>query len=272
MWGVLNVTPDSFSDGGHHDECGAALAKAKGMLFEGADVIDVGGESTRPKGTYGDGYQHVDVEEELQRVLPVVSALARSGVRVSIDTVKAAVADACLSEGAAIVNDVSCGASEALLRAVAKHGAELVLMHNRNHGEVTDENSRYDDVVEDVRSELLAGVSRALQAGVCAEQIWLDPGIGFAKTPRQCALVLSSISRLLDSGHRVLVGSSRKSFIAALAPNADGEKPATSERLGGTAATVTLAVHQGAHAIRVHDVAMMRQAALMALALRGELS
>jgi dihydropteroate synthase len=270
VWGVLNVTPDSFSDGGLHDESDTALARAKRMLVEGADVIDVGGESTRPKGTYGEGYRHVDVQEELLRVLPIVSKLVSSGVRVSIDTVKAEVAAACLSKGAAIVNDVSCGASDSLLQAVATYDAELVLMHNRNHGEVTDENSRYDDVVEDVRSELLAAVSRALRAGVHKERIWLDPGIGFAKNPEQCAALLGSLSRLVDTGHRVLVGSSRKSFIASLAPNADGEKPSTSERMGGTAATVALAIQQGARAIRVHDVAMMRQAALIALALRGE--
>lgn len=270
VWGVLNVTPDSFSDGGQHDEQDSALARAESMLVEGADVIDVGGESTRPKGTYGDGYVHVGAAEELSRVLPIVSQLAQAGARVSIDTVKAEVARACLGQGAAIVNDVSCGASSALLQAVASHDAELVLMHNRNHGEVTEENSRYDDVVEDVRSELLAAVSRATAAGVPSEKIWLDPGVGFAKTPQQCALVLRSLSRLVDTGHRVLVGSSRKSFIAALAPNANGAKPATSERLGGTAASVALAVQQGAAAIRVHDVAMMRQAALIAVALRTE--
>lgn len=270
VWGVLNVTPDSFSDGGQHDEQDAAFARATRMLVEGADVIDVGGESTRPKGTYGDGYLHVGVEEELLRVLPIVSQLAQNGARVSIDTVKAEVASACLSKGAAIVNDVSCGASESLLQVVASHDAELVLMHNRNHGEVTDENSRYHDVVEDVRSELLAAVSRAIRAGVREEQIWLDPGVGFAKTPQQCALVLRSLTRLVGTGHRVLVGSSRKSFIAALAPNADGMKPTTSERLGGTAASVALAVQQGAQAVRVHDVAMMRQAALVAVALRAD--
>lgn len=270
VWGVLNVTPDSFSDGGQHDTQVAALVRAEKMLVEGADVIDVGGESTRPKGTYGEGYVHVGVPEELSRVLPVVSKLAQDGARVSIDTVKAEVARACLSEGAAIVNDVSCGACSALLQAVASHDAELVLMHNRNHGEVTDENSRYDDIVEEVRSELLAAVSRATRAGVRPEKIWLDPGVGFAKTPAQCALVLRSLSRLVDTGHRVLVGSSRKSFIAALAPNADGSKPTTSERLGGTAASVALAVQQGAGAIRVHDVAMMRQAALIAVALRSD--
>ena len=239
------------------------------MLVEGADVIDVGGESTRPKGSYGEGYDRVSAAEELQRVLPVVSELTRSGVRVSIDTVKAEVALACLQSGAAVVNDVSCGASESLLRAVADHDAELVLMHNRQRGEVTKENSRYDDVVEDVRSELVEAVSRARRAGVRTEQIWLDPGIGFAKTQTQNALLLRSLSRLLDAGHRVLVGSSRKSFIGAFAPNADGSTPAPEARLGGTAASVALAVQQGAHAIRVHDVAVMRQAALVALALRG---
>lgn len=238
------------------------------MLIEGADVIDVGGESTRPKGTYGEGFSHVGVEEELKRVLPVVSELSKRGARVSIDTVKAEVATACLKRGAAIVNDVSCGTSEELLKAVSEHDAELVLMHNRKHGEVSDANSRYGDVVEEVRSELLEAVSRAIRAGVRREQIWLDPGVGFAKTAGQSALVLGSLSRLLETGHRVLVGSSRKSFIAALAPNADGAKPSSSERVGGTAASVALAVQQGAQAIRVHDVATMRQAALIALALR----
>ncbi|MFW6087479.1 MAG: dihydropteroate synthase [Myxococcota bacterium] len=270
VWGVLNVTPDSFSDGGRFISTAAALDHASRMLAEGADVIDVGGESSRPKGdTYGAGAPPVSGDEELARVLPVVERLVGDlGARVSIDTVKPEVARRALAAGARIVNDVSCGRSEALIAAAAEADADLVLMHNRGRGEVTPDNARYDDPVRDVVSELLAAVDRAVSLGMAAERIWVDPGIGFAKTPSQSAAILANTSALVATGYPVLVGPSRKSFIARIAPHADGSEPGPDERLGGTAAALTGAVLGGAHAVRVHDVAVMRQAVRVAEVLR----
>ncbi|MFT3921524.1 MAG: dihydropteroate synthase [Myxococcales bacterium] len=259
---MLNVTPDSFSDGGSFFDPAPALSHAERMLREGADVIDVGGESSRPPGkTYGAGFEPVDAQEELRRVLPVVEALVARGVRVSVDTVKPEVARRVLEAGAAIINDVSGGRSEALLEAVgARRGAELVLMHTRGRGECHGDNVAYGDVAAEVRDELLSAVERARRCGVPSECIWLDPGLGFAKTAQQSAQLVSRIDLLLATHLRVLVGPSRKSFIAELAKDASGELPPPVRRLGGTAAAVTLAVWAGAQAVRVHDVAEMRQA------------
>ena len=177
IWGVLNVTPDSFSDGGAYLDYEAALTRARQMVVQGAAVVDVGGESTRPKGkTYGEGALAVSAEEEARRVLPIVEALVRLGVRVSLDTTKAEVAQQACRAGAELINDVSCGRSAALLRAAAEAEVELVLMHNRGQGERTGTNVAYDDVVQDVKAELLAAVERAVAAGVRRERIWLDPG------------------------------------------------------------------------------------------------
>lgn len=260
VWAVLNVTPDSFSDGGLHLHPDAAVAFGRRALREGATVVDVGGESSRPAGkTYGQGFVPVAEAEEIRRVVPVVRALSSEGATVSIDTVKPGVARAALEAGARIVNDVSGGGSSALLEEVAAAGAELVLMHNRGAGEVAGDNVEYGDVVEDVRRELLAAVARAVAVGVPAGRIWLDPGIGFAKTAAQSLALLAAIDRLVDTGHRVLVGPSRKSFITLLSGPAEPD-----ERVGGTAAAVTIAVLGGAHAVRVHDVAIMAQAVRIA--------
>jgi dihydropteroate synthase len=232
-------------------------------------VIDVGGESTRPSGkTYGEGARPVSVEEELARVLPVVQALVARGVCVSIDTTKSEVAALACAAGARFVNDVSCGHTPALLERTAEAGVELVLMHNRGRGEQSAENTRYEDVVSEVRGELLSAVERAVSAGVERARIWIDPGIGFAKTARQSIALLARTDVLVATGQRVLVGPSRKSFIAEVAKDARGEPPSALDRLGGTAATVATAVLLGAHAVRVHDVAEMRQAALLGRALR----
>jgi dihydropteroate synthase len=269
VWGVLNVTPDSFSDGGAYLAHGQALAAGLAMADAGAHVIDVGGESTRPSGkTYGEGPRGVTLEEELARVLPVVRGLCERGVAVSIDTTKAEVARQACELGARYVNDVSCGRSDELLARVAEAGAELVLMHNRGQGERSGENVRYVDVVVEVRDELLQALSRALSAGVARERIWLDPGIGFAKTARQSIALLARTDVFVATGQRVLVGPSRKSFIAEVAKDPGGAPPPALARLGGTAATVATAVLLGAHAVRVHDVAEMRQAALLGHALR----
>jgi dihydropteroate synthase len=270
LWGVLNVTPDSFSDGGAFLQQDQAVEHALRLLRDGADVVDVGGESSRPAGkTYGVGFEPVGAEEELRRVLPVVEALVSSSVVVSVDTVKAEVARAVLKAGASIVNDVSCGRSRALLEAVAEAGAELVLMHNRGRGECRGENVLYRDVVEDVRDELLQALERAERCGVPRTHIWLDPGLGFAKTATQSLQILCNLGVLLATGQRVLVGPSRKSFIAEFARERSGEIPPPGRRLGGTAAAVTMCVLAGAQAVRVHDVAEMHQVVGLSWATRG---
>lgn len=269
IWGVLNVTPDSFSDGGAYGDLAAALRAAEDMLASGAHVLDVGGESTRPKGkTYGEGAQPVSLEEEIRRVLPVTEALVRLGAVVSVDTTKAQVARRACDVGARYINDVSCGRSEPLLRVAADTGAELVLMHNRGQGERAGGNIAYGDVVAEVRSELLEAVGRAVAAGVERERIWIDPGLGFAKTASQSLKLVANLRVLLETGHRVLVGPSRKSFIAEAAKGPTGAVPGPLERVGGTAAVVGASVMQGVQAVRVHDVAEMRQASLVAIALR----
>lgn len=269
IWAVLNVTPDSFSDGGQYLEPAAAIAHAARLLAAGADVIDVGAASSRPAGkTYGAGAPQVSVEEELRRAIPVIEGVVtqfgKRGARVSIDTTQAEVARAALRAGASIVNDVSNGASSALLEVVAQAHAELVLMHNRGDGTVSGQNIVYRDVVADVVSELLQSAERARRAGVRFEQIWLDPGVGFAKTAADSLAVIAGVPKLVQTGYRVLLGPSRKSFISALETTAGVERPSSAEqRIGGTAAAVALGVALGAHAVRVHDVQEMLQSVLV---------
>jgi dihydropteroate synthase len=269
LWGVINVTRDSFSDGGRYLDPDAAVEHGLALLAEGADVLDVGGESSRPAGkTYGEGFRSISAEEEMRRVLPVVAALSgRHGARVSIDTVKPEVARAALRAGASILNDVRCAEDPGLAEAAAASGADYVIMHNRGRGEVRPPNTDYEDVVEDVLRELLAAAARVERAGVPRSSVWLDPGFGFAKTTRQSVELLTSLGRFKKNGYRVLVGPSRKSFIAELAPNPGGELPRADDRLGGTAAAVAKCVAAGADAVRVHDVGVMRQAALVAAVL-----
>ena len=261
LGGVLNVTPDSFSDGGKFLDCGAAVEHGRRLLQEGADVLDVGGESSRPAGrTYGQGFERVPAAEEILRVVPVIEALAgQLGARVSIDTVKPEVAAAALVAGARIVKAVRCAEDPRLARAAAAAGAEYVIMHNRGRGEVRSPNTDYGDLVQEVLAELLEAAERVEGAGVPRASIWLDPGLGFAKTAAQSAALLSSLGPFRKTGYRVLVGPSRKSFIAELAPNRGGERPAADDRLGGTAAAVAACVAQGVEAVRVHDVFVMRQ-------------
>jgi dihydropteroate synthase len=271
LWAVLNVTPDSFSDGGEAITLEAALGKAKRLLADGADVIDVGGASSRPPGaTYGHGASPVTPEEELERVVPVVRALVSElGARVSVDTTRANVARAALKAGATIVNDVSNGASDVLLEVVAEASAELVLMHNRGDGRASGPNAEYRRVVDDVLAELSSAAVRACCAGVSFQRIWVDPGIGFAKTADASIEVLAALPRLIALGYRVLVGPSRKSFIAAVERAAGVPDSTPGQRIGGTAAAVAAAVLAGAHAVRVHDVKEMRQAVLLTEAIRA---
>jgi len=269
LWGVLNVTPDSFSDGGRFLGQTEAIEHGRRLLAEGADVIDVGGESSRPAGkAYGAGFSEVPAEEEVRRVLPVIQALAGEGTTISIDTVKTEVATAALAAGATIVNDVRCAENPGLAVAAAEAGASYVIMHNRGRGEVRGPNIAYADVVEDVLGELLSAAERVERAGVPRVSVWLDPGLGFSKTAQQSAELLSSLGRFKKTGYRVLVGPSRKSFIADLAPNPDGSRPSPEDRLGGTAAAVVACVAAGVDAVRVHDVYVMRQAAAIAEAVR----
>ena len=270
IWGVLNVTPDSFSDGGTHLALDAAVSRAFEMVAAGATVVDVGGESSRPPGlTYGEGASQVSQQEELARVLPVVEALVARGLRVSVDTVKPEVARRALQAGAAIINDIRGGRERALLDAVAAAGAEVVLMHNRGRGEVCAPNTDYADVVAEVTDELGEAIERAVAAGVARDAIWVDPGIGFAKTAVQSARMLRATASLRALGCRVLVGASRKSFIAALAPDADGAAPGPTDRLAGSLVAVLEAARGGADAVRVHDVRATHQALSFAQALAG---
>ena len=244
VMGVLNVTPDSFSDGGRYLDLQDAVTHGVEMHKRGADLVDVGGESTRP------GAERVDPAEEIARVVPVIRALVAEGVPVSVDTMRAAVAAAALEAGASIVNDVSGGlADPEMSSVVAAAGVPYVLMHWRGHSTEMDSLARYDDVVTDVRSELLERVEAALAAGVAESSIVLDPGLGFAKLGDHNWELLQRLDELVELGFPVLVGASRKRFLGTLLGNRppDGREDAT-------AAVSALAAFNGAWGVRVHDV------------------
>lgn len=262
LWGVLNTTPDSFSDGGEFTTLEQAVQQAKHLQAEGADVLDVGGASSRPRGvTYGAGAELVSVAEEIRRTAPVLEAARSLGLRLSIDTTSAEVAEAAIRAGATLVNDVSMGASDALLRLVAETGVELVLMHTRLDGRVVEETTRYQDIVRDVLAELEVAAARARSFGVADGVIWFDPGLGFAKTAAQSMELLTRTSELVRHGRPVLVGASRKSFLGVMSPMPSGDAPPPRERLGASLAAVCIAARAGARAARVHDVLASRQAA-----------
>ena len=247
--GVVNVTPDSFSDGGRYLDAEAAVAHGLELVAEGADLLDVGGESTRP------GATPVSVGEELDRVLPVVEALAaRSGVPVSIDTTKSAVAAAALAAGATIVNDVSAGVAEPdMLGVVAGAGAGYVVMHMRGEPRTMQRNPRYDDVVAEVGAFLMERLDAARTAGVAAEALCADPGIGFGKTVDHNLALLARLENLVGRvGAPVLVGTSRKTFIASVLGDALPVDAAPEQRDDGTLATVMWAIDHGAAVVRVH--------------------
>lgn len=246
IMGILNVTPDSFSDGGRHADVRAAVDAALRMESEGADVIDVGGESTRP------GAAPVPVAEEIARVLPVIEGIRRrSGVTISIDTMKPAVAREAMDAGATIWNDVNALREETALELAADMGCDVVLMHMQGEPRTMQANPKYDDVVADVMAFLRARAHAAMQAGIAAEKIWIDPGIGFGKTLAHNLALTRAVGALKEeTGFKLLYGASRKSFIGRIDPAATDAR----ERLGGSLAAAIRAVSLGADMLRVHDV------------------
>ena len=253
VMGVLNVTPDSFSDGGEFFSLDKALAHADQMIADGADIIDVGGESTRPGGA-----AIVSAEEELERVLPVISALAkRTSIPISIDTTKASVARAALDAGATIVNDVSALRFDVQLAdEVAKSGAGLVLMHSLGTPGAMHGLPPVPDIIEEVTRSLRSSITLAEQRRVRRESIVIDPGIGFGKSQEQNLELLAKLDQLIAAfpDFPLLIGTSRKSFLGRILADADGNPAPSEDRLHATMATVTAAILKGAHIIRVHDV------------------
>ncbi len=254
LMGILNITPDSFSDGGRYLSREAALRRLDELQSEGADIIDIGGESTRP------GSAPVSDDEERRRVIPVIEAAAeRVAVAVSVDTTKASVARAALAAGAEIVNDISgLRFSDGLAGLTAESGAGLILMHIRGRPRTMQQNICYDDLLGEVTAELQASVNRALEAGCRREQLVIDPGIGFGKTADQNLALINELERIAGLGYPVLVGPSRKSFIGkTLGLGVD-------ERLEATLAACVVALLRGARIFRVHDVKAARRALDMA--------
>lgn len=237
VMGILNVTPDSFSDGGKYNSIDQAVSRAKRLVSEGADIIDIGGESTRP------GFEAVSIEEEIERVVPVISAIRKElDVPLSIDTYKSAVAEQAILAGANIVNDIwRCKADSQMPEVIAKYQTPVILMHNRD-------NKEYDDLMTNIIEDLRESISLVEDAGVAKENIWLDPGIGFAKSYEDNLTTMAHLDRLVALGYPVLLGTSRKSFIGM---TLDLE---VDERLEGSLATVCYGVQKGCQIVRVHDV------------------
>jgi dihydropteroate synthase len=252
--GILNVTPDSFSDGGAFEKPEIAIAHARRMADEGTDILDIGGESTRPYG----GMQPVTMEEELRRIAPILPTVVSLGLPVSIDTIKARVAEWALDRGAIIVNDVwGLQRDPDMARVVAERGVTVIVMHNR---ETVDPAI---DIMADIETFFRRSLDIADRAGIARERIALDPGIGFGKTPEQSMRAIAQLARLKAFGLPLLVGASRKRFISAVVPS----QP--SERLPGSIAAHLLAAENGAAMLRVHDVAETVQALRVAAAIRG---
>jgi len=245
--GVLNVTPDSFSEGGQFFETDKAIEHGLKMAADGAAIIDVGGESTRP------GSEHVSAEQQIKRVVPVIKALREKiDVPISIDTYNCDVAEAALQVGAAMINDITALSDESMGRLAGEQHVPVVLMHMQGTPQTMQVEPKYDDVVGEVLQFLLDRAKRAGQFGISKERIFIDPGIGFGKTLEHNLLILRSIRKFVETSYRVLVGTSRKSFISQITGK---EKP--SDRIFGTAATVALCAAAGVSIVRVHDVAEM---------------
>lgn len=261
---VVNVTPDSFSDGGKWLDAATAIRHGIELAADGADLIDVGGESTRP------GASRIDQDEELRRVLPVIEGLVAEGIAVSVDTMRAAVARQALDAGAAIINDVSGGRADPAMGALAAEtGSPFVLMHWREHSATMQNHTRYDDLVADICAELGVQVDSALAAGVKPEQIILDPGLGFSKTGAQNWTVLAHLDAFVAMGYPLLVAASRKRFLGELLASPDGLRPAD-QRDAATVAVSTLAAAAGAWCVRVHEASASADAVRVAARLRQE--
>ncbi|WP_052412001.1 dihydropteroate synthase [Streptomyces mutabilis] len=264
VMGVVNVTPDSFSDGGRFFDTTAAVKHGLDLVAEGADLVDVGGESTRP------GATRVDEDEELRRVVPVVRGLASEGVTVSVDTMRASVADRALKAGAALVNDVSGGlADPRMIPVVADAGAPFVVMHWRGLLEGGNVRGTYDDVVTEVVDELHARVEAVLRGGVAPDRVVVDPGLGFSKDAEHDLVLLAHLDRLRALGHPLLVAASRKRFLGRVLAGPDATPPPARERDAATAAVSALAAHAGAWAVRVHEVRATADAVRVARAVEG---
>ncbi|MEZ5127552.1 MAG: dihydropteroate synthase [Micropruina glycogenica] len=250
VMGIINVTPDSFSDGGDYASTERAVARGFDLIEQGADLIDIGGESTRP------GAQRVDARGELRRVVPVIRELASGGAVISVDTMRAEVARAAVEAGAAVVNDVSGGLGDpAMLPAVAELGVGYIAMHWRGQSDVMHNLAHYDDVVADVRSELSDRLDAALDAGIELDQIVLDPGLGFAKTTEHNWTLLAGLDQLASLGRPLLIGASRKRFLGDLL---DGRT--AKERDDATLALTVLLAERGVWAVRTHTVRAQRDA------------
>ena len=263
VMGVLNVTPDSFSDGGCYAGPADAVRHAEQMRAEGADIVDVGGESTRP------GAERVEAAEEARRVVPVITELAARGMTVSIDTYHAGVAERALAAGAVIVNDVSGGLGDPDMSAVVRDaGCPWILMHWRGHSDRMHEFAHYDDVVGEVRGELRARADAAVAAGVDPDRLVLDPGLGFAKTAEHNWALLAALDSLVDLGFPLLVGASRKSFLGRLLAGADGARP-VGRREDATVAITAIAALRGVWGVRVHEVLPSVDAALTVAAIES---
>ncbi|MFS0866197.1 dihydropteroate synthase [Microbacterium sp. 179-B 1A2 NHS] len=265
VMGIVNVTPDSFSDGGRYARHDAAIAHGRRLLADGADLLDVGGESTRP------GAERVAQADEQQRVLPVIEQLATPGHAISVDTMNAATAVAAVAAGARIVNDVSGGLADPdMLPAVAATDADIVLQHWRGHSADMYGAARYDDLVAEVLGEIERRVAAARDAGIRGERIIVDPGFGFGKTPEDNWRFVRGLDALIGAGHRVLLGTSRKRMLTLAAARA-GIDASTEARLDlATAVTSVLSAQAGAWAVRVHDVAATRLALAVRDAWEGE--
>ena len=273
LMGIVNVTPDSFSDGGLFLDASAAVAHGRELAAQGADILDIGGESTRP------GAEPVAEREELRRVLPVIEGLAAAGKRtpahpqISIDTSKAAVARAALAAGASMVNDVSAlRADPEMAEVVAQSGAQCCLMHMLGEPRTMQRDPRYEDVVDDVKAFLEERLQFAVGAGVAQERVLLDPGIGFGKTLHHNLELLRRLDELTTLGRPLVVGTSRKSFLGRILADAQGLQASVDvgERLPGTLATSVLAYERGASILRVHDVGPVRAALAVTAATLGK--
>ena len=258
VMGILNTTPDSFSDGGRYNTVEAAVQRAKEMVKEGVDIIDVGGYSTRPG-----GYTEISIDTEIERTVPVVKAIRQAGITVdiSVDTFRSEVARAVLEAGATMINDQWRGLyDEKILDVVAEFDAPIFLMHNNEH-------ASYNDVVLDMIKELEESADKALAKGVKKENIWLDPGIGFVKSREEEITVMRNLKTLVDTGYPILLGTSRKRMVKELI----GYETDADERDAATLATTIMGIEAGVKAVRVHNVKMNRQGADVFMKLKGDL-